>query len=171
MTQEIEQTKDRVVRVFKENPYMLANDVAEELGVTRQYVSKVLKKAGVDVKIRSKEVIAHNIKKKEDTFMEYFKEGATIKEMRDKMGISQAELYQIQTTLGVKFNDLRDMRRARLVNKIRNEIENGKIKKDIAKELGISKGYISTTLRWGRENEELVEKYKTAEDSFDKEEE
>lgn len=161
---EQEQMKDKVVRLFRENPLMMANDIAEELGVTRQYVSRMLNKAGENAMQRQKDVTKEKYRRMEEDFKKYYEQGVSLKEMRELLGVPQSVVYKLQKTLDLYFLDLSDMRKVKWVNNISERKKKGMLNKDIAEEFGVSKGYISRLIKWGRDNPELVKQYNESEE-------
>lgn len=157
MRKEIVNQKDRVVDIFRNNPNMMGTDIAEELGVTRQYVAKVLHEAGEDAMQRQKDVTEARYKQWEREFVEKYSPDTTMREMAETLGISMSMVTRISNRLGLKFRTLANVRKLERYTEIMKLREKGMTMKEVGEEIGVTIGYVQRMVRWGREQLEKEE--------------
>lgn len=151
MTENKPLKKDLVVQMFRENKTMLGAHIAEELGVSKQYVARILAEAGEDSAQRKKELMDLEYKKLEEKFREHYYDGVTGKQMEELLGIKKFGVQTLVKRTGLKFGDMVDKRKWWLVLDIKKLREEGKTLQEVANTLEVTIGYVMKLLRWSRE--------------------
>lgn len=144
--------KEKVVKMFRENPDLTGIDIANIMGVSRQYVSSKLREVGEDTRKRQKEVLEMKYRKLEEEFIKRYTIDTTLRDMIEYLGASQSVVVKISERLNLQFRAKADDRKERRVMEILELREKGYILKEIGKELDVSFGYVSRIIRWGRDS-------------------
>lgn len=146
--------KEKVVKLFRENTDMMGTDIADKLGVTRQYVAKVLTEAGENSMQRQKDITELRYQKLEKEYIDLFSEELTMDEMAEMLGVTPSVVAKISKRTNLRFRTLADLRKRNRVKEIEDLREQGLTLREVAGELGITIGYVTRMVRWGRDNEE-----------------
>lgn len=143
--------KDKVLNMFKENEDLMATDIADKLGVSRQYVARILKQAGQDTRKRQKELTEDHYLELEKKYRELYSIDTSLKEMTEKLGVSSTVVNKVSIRTGLRLRSLADIRKCLLYKEILLARKEGKTFQVIADEQEVTRGYIQRIFRWGKD--------------------
>ena len=165
MSDETLQMKDKVVKMFQEDTGIMGRDIADELGVSRQYVAKILHNAGENAMQRQKDVTEARYRKLEKEYVKHYSTDITMTDMAELLGVSPSIVSKISKRTNLRFRSLADERKSKWVKDIAKLRETGKTLQEVADIHDVAISYITRMVKWGREQEE-----KLKEDIYKKEE-
>lgn len=150
----VKYTKDKVVEMFLENEDMNGTELSEAMGVSRQYIARILSEAGYSLRQRNKDIQERYIDTLEPDFREYYSTGVTQREMEELLGVSAFWVRKLINRTGLNFRDLVKVRREELSETFKKYREEGMTVYDISKKTGYSRTHISTLLNLSGTDEE-----------------
>lgn len=135
-------SKEDIVSMYRRRTTTTARALAKELGVSYQYIARILKGAGIDFKARTKELKVSADDRLKEQILDMYQNNVFAEKMCQDLGISHTKLNKLTHEMGIELHEMRTRRQEEHIQRLL-ELRNANVPfKDIAIELGLAENYV-----------------------------